>query len=128
MKLLILVPLALLALASDHPAPLENRDWKLQELNGQQLPAGLRLIPELRFAKGQVTGNSGCNRLFASYEAAGGALKFGMFGVTRMACAPPQVEEPVLKALGQVTRYQCSGRRLDLLTKDGKVGLRFVAK
>lgn len=117
-----------MALAANAHAPLENRDWKLQELNGQQLPAGLRLIPELRFAKGQVTGNSGCNRLFASYAAADGELKFGMFGVTRMACAPPEVEEAVLKALGQVTRYQCSGQRLALLTKDGKVVFRFVAK
>ncbi len=107
---------------------LEEQDWKLRELNEQKLPEGLRLVPELRFSKGRISGNSGCNRMFAAYERSGDFLKFGMMGSTMMACADPNIEQPTLKALGKVAQYRVSEKGLELLSKDKKVLAWFVAK
>ncbi len=124
--------LAITAIAAqDSTAPsavaLEERDWKMTELDGKPLPAGLKRIPQLRFSKGKVSGNSGCNQIFGGYQAQDGRLKFGMLGGTLMACAPPDVEEPTRKALGKVARYQVAKSQLALLDAEGKVLARFVA-
>ena len=119
--------LALTAFAAQDSS-FEDKDWKLTELNGAKLPDGVKVIPHMKFAKGRVTGNAGCNQFFASYEAHGAALKVEKIGATMMACAPPEIEQPTLKALAAVERYQVVKDALELLNHDGKIVLRFVAK
>ncbi len=124
--------LAIMAIAAQDntgttSAILEERDWKMTELEGQPLPEGLKRIPQLRFSKGKVSGNSGCNQIFGGYQAQDGRLKFGMLGGTLMACAPPDVEASTKKALGKVARYNLVKGQLSLLDAQGKVLARFVA-
>ena len=119
--------LALTAFAAQDSS-FEDRDWKLTELNGAKLPDGVKVIPHMKFAQGRVTGNAGCNQFFGSYQAHGSALKVEKIGATMMACAPPDVEQPTLKALAAVERYQLVKETLELLNQDGKIVLRLVAK
>lgn len=125
----LLLVLALIAAQdSTHTPKLEDRDWELRSLGGKPLPEKLRTIPTLRFVKGRVTGNSGCNRVFGSYEVKGKSFKFGMMGGTRMACAPPDIERPTLEMLGKVARYRLSAEGLEFLTAEGQFLARFVAR
>lgn len=76
---------------------------------------------------GQVTGNAGCNRYFASYRQHEGNLEVGMAGATRMFCADPpglmDQEGHFLEALRSSTTIVISGDRLELLRADRKVAL-----
>jgi heat shock protein HslJ len=128
MKLITSLFLVALAAFAAQDSSFEDRDWKLTELNGAQLPDGLKVIPHMTFAKGRVAGNAGCNQFFASYSVHGSAMKVEKIGSTMMACAPPEVEQPTLKALATVERYQVVKDALELLNKDGRIVLRFVAK
>jgi heat shock protein HslJ len=114
--------------APDQVAAFEERDWTLTELDGAKLPDGLRTIPRMRFSKGKVSGNGGCNHFFGSYTANGDALKIEKIGSTMMACAPPVIEQPTLKALSATVRYRVAKDRLELLGKDGKVVARLANK
>jgi heat shock protein HslJ len=76
---------------------------------------------------GQVTGNAGCNRYFASYRQQDGHLEVGMAGATRMFCADPpglmDQEGHFLEALRSGTTIVLSGDRLELLRADRKLAL-----
>ncbi len=125
--MLLTLALAVFAAQDNIPA-FEVHEWKLTELNGAKLPEGVKIIPTMQFIKGRVSGNAGCNRFFASYKADGDLLKIEKIGSTMMACAPPVVEQPFLKALGATERYRVVKDELELLGKDGKVIARFAPK
>lgn len=122
--------------SSDEPeqaqeqAELVGTNWRLVRLN--EVPIPLQEIPpfvrfDLDEAKRKVTGFSGCNRFFGSYELEGSSLRFGHVGATRMACPDSIIEEQrFLTALTQTTSYQIRGNTLELL-QDGKVVATFEA-
>ena len=111
-------------------AELVGTNWRLVRLN--QVPIPLQEIPpfvrlDLDEEKRTVTGFSGCNRFFGSYELEGSSLRFGHVGATRMACPDSIIEEQrFLTALTQTTSYQIRGNTLELL-EDGKVVATFEA-
>ena len=64
-------------------AELEGGEWRIARIAG----ATTSPLGTMAFADGKVSGAGPCNRYFGSYEApARGALSFGPFGMTRMAC------------------------------------------
>lgn len=71
---------------------LIDRDWVLHRLRGE--PVALKdeaQRPNLRLATKEgeswMSGFTGCNRMFGTYELAGERLAFGGIGATKMACA-----------------------------------------
>jgi heat shock protein HslJ len=71
----------------------------------------------LAFADGQVSGTSGCNRYFGSYEASDdGVLSIGGLGGTEMACEEPlmALESAYLGALEGVERFSVGDHALTL--------------
>ena len=80
-------------------------------------------------ADGQVTGNSGCNRFFGSYELQEGKLSIGPLGATRMACPEPAMsfEISFLAALQSADTAARADDRLAIRNADGVTVARFVA-
>jgi heat shock protein HslJ len=102
------------------PVPaIEGIDWKLIELNGKPAAKGADGQPAtltLTAAGTRANGYAGCNRFFGSYTLTGSALKFGLLGMTRMACqGTDALESAYTKALEATTSQRLKGGKLELL-------------
>jgi heat shock protein HslJ len=127
-RLMALVACTALILASCHhtasesggPVPaIEGIDWTLIELNGKPAAKGANGKPAsltLTAAGTRANGYAGCNTFFGSYTLTGSALKFGLLGMTRMACADAgALESAYTKALEATTSQRLKGGKLELL-------------
>jgi heat shock protein HslJ len=97
---------------------LFGQTWQLAEHDGlaQGVPNGARPYFTLDAQTLAVRGFSGCNRFFGSVVlAAEQGVRFGRLGVTKMACAAPNVERDFLQALAQVAFWRVSESGLLLL-------------
>jgi heat shock protein HslJ len=85
-----------------------------------------RVAPSATFAKGKVSGSTGCNRFTASYEINGEQLQLGRVAATRKACDAPAdaVETEYLRALDAVGTWRLDGDELVLGDNHGKALLR----
>ena len=78
---------------------------------------------------GQVSGTTGCNNYFASYEAdaEAGTITIGQAGSTLMACAEPEgimeQEQEFLAALATAATYRIQGSTLEMRTADDALAL-----
>ena len=110
--------------------PLQERYWRVVQIDGQPLPAGLSHgEPHLVLSSGlRAHGSDGCNRFLGSYETTGG-LKFGPLASTMMACPPPldALARQFAGSLGATADYRITGRVMELLDARGKVRLRLEA-
>ena len=97
---------------------LTQTQWVLVEVQGQLVkPSGTPQDASLQFteAEHKVTGSTGCNRMFGTYELpALGKIKFKNIGSTRMACPDMSTESAFVKALEQTSAYTISGNELQL--------------
>jgi len=103
---------------------VEGTQWQFVEVSGSsvsRLSGGkqpyLILDPEQK----KVTGFSGCNNFFGSYELDGDSLEFGPAGSTRMACPEPEAgtETEVFKILDKTGRWRIKDNMLILLGDSG---------
>jgi heat shock protein HslJ len=137
MKLFINLLSGLLAVlltgcAAAQPAAADptGKLWKLDSyLDGQGQSANA--LPDaqatLEFAAGKLSGSTGCNSYFASYQLDGSKLTISPAGSTMMACPDERMtqESAFLAALGRVTAYRLAGGKLELLDTGGKAQLTF---
>jgi heat shock protein HslJ len=75
---------------------------------------------------GRASGDAGCNRWTAGYEASSPQLKFTGAAATRRMCIGEGVmeqEAAFLKALETVASYELEGQRLTLRTADGAMAV-----
>jgi heat shock protein HslJ len=98
---------------------LENTDWKLIELRGEEvLIQPGRQVPYLRLisAGERVIGHGGCNRFFGGYKVEGDRLRFSALGSTKMACPGDigDLEDAFFNALGLARRFKLSGDVLEV--------------
>ena len=94
---------------------LVGTSWHAESISGAPVSGN---GPHIAFsADGRVTGNAGCNSMFAGYETHGAAITISNVGSTRMACAPPIMtqEQAFLRALAGAVRYD--------IAADGKLRL-----
>ena len=98
-------------------APLEEKYWKLVELNGK--PVGFlddwNREPHVRFqsADKRVSGTSGCNSFFGSYALEGeNQVVFSALGATKMACPEMWVEQELFQVLDGTVDYAVKGNKL----------------
>jgi len=77
------------------------------------------------FKDGRLSGNSGCNNYFASYQVNGNAIQISGAGGTEMFCNEPEgvmdQETAYLKALALAASYQISGGQLQIADASGKL-------
>lgn len=99
--------------------PLEGTAWKLAKMDS--IPASAITAEEDAFtlqfnaADTLVSGRTNCNRFFGPYQLNGKSLKFGMLGMTRMACPEMQYEDLFVRMLDRVNGFEIKGSDLKLL-------------
>ena len=112
---------------------LEGTTWKLTSLATE---TGMNnTLPNTtitaKFDDGNVTGSSGCNRYFGSYQLNKTEIKVGLLGSTLMFCADPDgvmTQEASYELLLQnVTSYAISNNELTLSNSLGNPQLVFEA-
>lgn len=98
-------------------------EWQVEELDGQPLVASSEVA--LTFgSEGAFAGDSGVNRLRASYSFEGDTLQISEVMATRMAGPPELMEQEarLMSALAQARGVEVSGdHRLRLLDAEGEV-------
>jgi putative lipoprotein len=113
------------AAAAAEPA-IEDVDWVLTQVFGRAVPfsvdtmdARLRLLQ----AQQRLQGSTGCNNIVGSYERRESQLAFKGVAATRMACAPPTMDQEtqVLKALEATAAWRLADGKLQLLDAGGMV-------
>lgn len=95
--------------------PLQGVVWHLVRFDGQAVDAPGRY--EVSFlADGNVAGIGECNRFFGTYQVldAGGSIKFGPFGMMRMACPNDTFESEFVRIFEDVHLYQFDDKYLYL--------------
>ena len=95
---------------------LTGTRWHLAEISGRDVishsRSSLAISPE-----GRIAGNGGCNNMFGHAEIDGRHIVFGMIGLSRMACADPDVsrqEHRYVDLLKQVATWRIDDGQLIL--------------
>jgi len=104
--------------------------WKLDSMNENNIVnetiKGTN-ITAIFESDGKVTGSSGCNRYFASFQVEGDKLEISQPGSTRMFCPEPDgvmaQESTYLGNLQNATKYSVKNTELTLLYPNGKATL-----
>ena len=108
-------------------ADLQDTEWVLVTLKEE--PPLAESAPSAEFSEDQISGSTGCNTYFGTYEAGGDELSIGAVAVTEMWCMEPEgamdQEQSFLDALASVTGYRLAGERLELLDGTGETVLSF---
>lgn len=103
-------------------APSIEGEWLVEEVGGKRMVAATEVV--LAFGPdGAFSGDSGVNRLRASYGFEGGRLELSEIMATRMA-GPPEVmeqESRLLAALRQARAVQVSDDQLSLVGAEGEI-------
>ncbi|NEV62244.1 META domain-containing protein [Thiorhodococcus minor] len=132
MLALTLAPVASATEPEKGPAPaLEGLRWTLtsyRRADGLTKVSPKSRPPRFSFQGGQLSGNTGCNRITGSYTLDGSILTLGKgLAATQMGCPPPLMaqEKAVIRALRQVATVYRNGPSLELRDSAGAVLLRF---
>ena len=111
-------------------ADLQDTRWVLVTLEGES-PLPDR-APSAEFSEDQISGSTGCNTYFGTYEVSDDELSIGAVAVTEMWCMEPEgvmdQEQAFLAALASVTSYRLAGERLELLDDTGQATLTFESR
>jgi heat shock protein HslJ len=113
--------------------PLSGTAWRLQVIQSMDDAQGTTRIPEsrhftLRFgADGRASLGLDCNRGSGAWQAKAvapdsGSLNFGPIAATRALCAPPNLDERIVRDLAYVRSYRIIDGKLFLsLMADGGI-------
>jgi heat shock protein HslJ len=107
----------LVEIIDEQPTPIDMEDgsWLISGIVSFNQP--FKREPVLTFApkQNQVSGSTGCNRLFGKLFKEKNKLKFENIATTRMACDDDGLEQAFLKTLETVAAYQIQDGVLMLL-------------
>lgn len=125
--LAFIISLALVMSASVLAAGLAGSEWRPVQI-GEMVPlesAGIFVKFE---PGGRLSGYSGCNRFFGTYEIADESIEIGPLGATRMACSEPvmALESTFLSVLQEVTGFNRNATRLTLMDEHGHSSVQLI--
>jgi len=101
-------------------ATLQDTCWQLEHVRKTSVPADVTI--SATFVDGKISGRSGCNSYFSSYELGEGTITIGPVGGTKMMC-PDDVmkwEAEFTAFLEAAATYRIDGDRLLIFRKDGE--------
>jgi len=103
-----------------HAASLQGSEWKPLRMGSIAVPEASSAFVQFR-SKGRLEGHSGCNRIFAEYEADDGHIFIGPVAATRMACEESlmTLEAALAMALENARTYRRMMTGLVLFDQDG---------
>jgi heat shock protein HslJ len=115
----IVIVFVILSACSGGEDPLDGTAWQLGSFGKSNLLPGAQITAE--FADGQVSGSSGCNSYFGSYEVKGDKITFGAMGSTLMACQEDVMaqEQEFLSYVGEAKSFVIRDNRLVISRPDG---------
>jgi heat shock protein HslJ len=110
----------LLWIGNVHAASLQGSEWKPLRMGSMAVPEASSAFVQFR-SKGRLEGHSGCNRMFAEYEADDGHIFVGPVAATRMACEESLMatEAALAAALEDARTYRRMRTSLVLFDHDG---------
>jgi heat shock protein HslJ len=118
----------LVEILEEQPTPidLEDGSWLVSGIVSFEQP--FKREPVLTFSPklNQVTGSTGCNRLFGKIFKEKNKLKLENIGTTRMACDDDGLEQAFLKTLETVEAYQIQDGVLMLLNNQNNTVIKAV--
>ena len=107
--------------------PLDGTAWTLSAYRKSRPIEGTTLTIE--FADGQISGSSGCNSYFGSYEITGDIIKVSGVGATLMACIDPEgvmdQEQIFLEYLQDAQRFTLDDEQL-MIFQSEREALTFI--
>jgi heat shock protein HslJ len=119
------------AVAHAAPATLLNTHWRLTQVGEVVVPnpEGTREVYfSLQSDNPNVSGFSGCNRIFGHYALTGESLKFDQVGGTKMSCdLRMELEQRFLAIFEFVAGWKIAGSSLQLLDSAGSTVAGFEA-
>ena len=127
-----LATLALAACSSaGESANLEGTLWALesyQNADGETVDAMLNSGARAEFENGEVSGTSGCNQFFGTYEVDGNSISIGPLASTLMACPPPLMDQEFgfMTSFQSAATYEISSDTLTMSNANGDVVVTFL--
>ncbi len=118
-------------IGSPAATPLPGTSWALASYQaaGGTTPASTDGLADLAFqAAGSLSGSTGCNRFFGSYEASGSSLTIQPVGTTQMACLTASLQDQetaLVQLLPRVASYATTDGNLVLSDASGAVLLTY---
>lgn len=96
------------------------KQWTVIKIQGLE---NLSSSPTMTFEKEgtKVSGFSGCNNYFSSYEISKNALRFGPAGATRKLCPDMSVEDTFLNQLPNIARFEIIKKELYLYDQNDEL-------
>ena len=125
MTLAIIVSGSLIAFGQNRS--LAGTEWSLVEAIGKTVRNSSAAI-EFSEEGARFTGNTGCNQMFGSYDQIGRNIDFRGIGTTKRMCKmmPGSItENAFLKAMHDTSRYNQTGKTLQLMDRRGRTLLKF---
>jgi heat shock protein HslJ len=107
---------------------LERNKWSLnsygEQNNPEQVLEGTEITATFDKGKGEVSGSSGCNTYFASYEVKGNSLSIYNLAYTERACISPtgvmEQEQEFLSLLADAESFQVDDTSLTITCSSGR--------
>jgi heat shock protein HslJ len=105
---------------------LGGTSWVVEQIDGRDAVERARPTVVFDAAAERVSGRASCNRYSAGVTRAGETLRIAQAVTTKMACAPPLMEQEArfLAVLGAVATHRREGDRLLLIDGNGRERLR----
>ena len=102
---------------------LTGKNWKLIMLNEKPVKSDAKLpFMFLSNEENRVSGNTGCNNFFGTYELSGNnEIKFSRPGMTKIACIGDNPEQEFVEVIEKVTKYELGENELILLDGNDNV-------
>ena len=103
-------------------------EWIIEQVNGLGTEGGMKQ-PFINFAAdGKVNGNASVNSFFGAYELRGDTLKMGNLGMTRMMGPSMDVEDAIVKVLGEAVTISVKKDVATVMDKEGNAVMKLRKK
>lgn len=100
-----------------------GKEWELTELNGEQIPAGVRIMIVFDEANKRYGGTASCNNYTGTFKLEGSTLKMTNPGATKKACPDMTWEAKYLPIITKIDSWSVLEGKLSLMSKGETVAI-----
>lgn len=100
-----------------------GKEWELTELNGEQIPAGVRIMIVFDEANKRYGGTASCNNYTGTFKLEGSTLKMTNPGATKKACPDMTWEAKYLPVITKIDSWSVLEGKLSLMSKGETVAV-----
>lgn len=100
-----------------------GKEWELTELNGEKLPAGVRIMIVFDEANKRYGGTASCNNYTGTFKLEGSTLKMTTPGTTKKACPDMTWEAKYLPVITKIDSWSVMDNKLSLMSEGNTVAV-----